>query len=436
MKKNLIILFALSVLLSCEQYPEPGNQTLEMFNYQLTGNNQYGKAGEYLDLEIGSTVYYESQINKKAEKFHTEFTVETGGGVLDNTTVEADSNSKMTTRWKLGDEKNQQTVKGKIFDADGRYYSEFTINANAFFPDKWNTITTGFLVGIQDMVTDTVNYRSLMISGMDLYKKEGTEGMFYEWEQIQSYSYQYNLKEIEINSKGEVFGVGWDGNLYKTIDWGLNWITLGKAIPGNTNAYQLCISKDDNIWVSEWKYGVYCSKDNGLSWTKDTIGLDDQEEVINVFYFLGNSHLTLSHNRNVIIRTDDDGITWYPIKTPEYTLSMFVTDENAIIAQGQEGGFTLYKSIDSGETYKKVFSPYVAYGTTSWHCYQKFRDFYYVLAPGGGVWKTKDFEDFEELVTFSLQRNLFIDHQGTIYASGFNYSNAAPDPTLVLPGHE
>jgi hypothetical protein len=57
-----------------------------------------------------------------------------------------------------------------------------------------------------------------------------------------------------------------------------------------------------------------------------------------------------------------------------------------------------------------------------------------VLAPGGGVWKTKDFEKFEELVTFSLQRNLFIDHQGTIYAAGFNYSNATPDPTLVLPG--
>ena len=83
--------------------------------------------------------------------------------------------------------------------------------------------------------------------------------------------------------------------------------------------------------------------------------------------------------------------------------------------------------------YKKVFSPSVAYGTTSWHCYDKFKDYYYVLAPGGGVWKTKDFENFEELMKFTVQRNLFIDHTGTVYACGFNYSNAEPEPTLVLP---
>jgi hypothetical protein len=113
---------------------------------------------------------------------------------------------------------------------------------------------------------------------------------------------------------------------------------------------------------------------------------------------------------------------------------MFVTDENAIIAQNQ-GGFHLNKSVDGGNTYKDVFSPHVAYGTSSKHCYLKFKNDYYVLAPGGGVWKTNDFEQFEKLITFETQRNLFIDHRGTIYAGGFNYANAEDDPTLILPGN-
>lgn len=53
-----------------------------------------------------------------------------------------------------------------------------------------------------------------------------------------------------------------------------------------------------------------------------------------------------------------------------------------------------------------------------------------MLAPGGGVWKTKDFEQFEKLFSFDLQHNLFIDHRGTIYASRYNYSNAPAESTM------
>jgi photosystem II stability/assembly factor-like uncharacterized protein len=432
MKNIIYCLILVNLFFACEQYPMPGSETLEVFNYMILGDNQSAESGNYLQNEVGVQIMLESLVPPPTQKFHIELQVTEGGGTLDKTTIEADNAGKMLTRWKLGDEQNQQTVKGKIFDASGKYYSEFTINANAFFPDKWNTFTTGYLIGIGDMVTDTVNNRSMMISGMDLYKKEGLKVKFYEWEQIQGYSYHYNFKELEINSKGEVFGGGWDGNLYKSTDWGQNWILISKPIPGNIYHFELSVTKEDFIWANKWDYGVYCSKDNGLTWTKDSTGLENQEQLGRVFSFIGNSHLALSHNKLVILQTFDNGKTWGPIPTPEYSLTIFVTDENEIIAQNQ-GGFNLHKSSDSGKTYKKVFSPNVAYGTTSWHCYDKFKDYYYVLAPGGGVWKTRDFEKFEELVTFSLQRNLFIDHQGTIYASGFNYSNAKDDPTLVLP---
>ena len=428
MKKLLYILILSVLLFSCEEYPMPGSETLESFSYNILGNNQSAESGEYIETEIGVKIMLESLIPKSTQKFYIELEVLKGGGILDKTTIEADSNGKMLTRWKLGNENNQQTVKGKIYDSSGQFYSEFTINANAFFPNKWNTITTGFLVGIQDMVRDTVNQRSMLLSGREIYI---SKNKFYDWQKIY-FSNNIILKELDINSKGEVFGGGWDGNLYKTTDWGQNWMLISKPIPGNNYHFELSVSKDDFIWVSRWDNYMHCSTDGGLSWRKDTTSIPNNVPLGPVYLFNDTSHLALALN---IKQTFDDGITWKDLNNPKYPSTLFVTGKNEIILQGQEGGFTLYKSADLGKTYKKVFSPYVAYGTTSWHCYDKFKNYYYMLAPGGGVWKTKDFEKFEELITFSLQRNLFIDHTGTIYAGGFNYSNATPDPTLVLPGN-
>jgi photosystem II stability/assembly factor-like uncharacterized protein len=426
MKKIYILILAV-LLFSCEEYPMPGSETLEVFSFMILGNNQSAESGEYLETEIGVQIMTESLIPPSDQNFHIELEVIQGGGSLDNTLIEADSNGKMVTRWKLGDENNQQTVKGKIYDESGQFYSEFTINSNAFFPDKWNTITKSFLVGIQDMVRDTVHQQSMLISGCNIYV---SKDKFYDWKQI-FIPNSICLKELEINSKGEVFGGGWDGNLYKTTDWGQNWTLISRPIADNIYYFELSVSKDDYIWVSRWDNDIHCSINGGVTWQKDTSSIATDHPVGPVYRFNENSHLALGLN---IKQTFDAGITWNALNTLQYPSTLYITDENEIILQGQEGGFTLYKSTDTGKTYKKVFSPYVAYGTTSWHCYDKFKNYYYVLAPGGGVWKTKDFEKFEELVTFSLQRNLFIDHRGTIYASGFNYSNATPDPTLVLPG--
>lgn len=427
MKRLLYMLILPVLMLACEKYPMPGSETLESFNYMIIGNNQSAESGQYLETEIGVQIMLESLIPPSNQKFKVQIEIVKGGGTLDKNFIEADYNGKMLTRWKLGNEENQQTIKGTIYDADGRYFSDFTINANAFFPDKWNTITTGFLVGIQDMVRDTVNQRSMLISGCNIYV---SKDKFYDWDQIY-FPFSICLKELEINSKCEVFGGGWDGNLYKTTDWGQNWTLISRPIADNIYYFELSVSSDDYIWVSRWDNHMHCSINGGVTWQKDTSSLVTDHPVGPVYRYKDNSHLALGLN---IRQTFDAGITWKALNTLQYPSTLFVTNENEIILQGQEGGFTLHKSTDSGKTYKKVFWPNVAYGTTSWHCYDKFKNYYYLLAPGGGVWKTKDFEKFEELITFSLQRNLFIDHTGTIYASGFNYANATPDPTLVLPG--
>ena len=137
------------LMLACEKYPMPGSETLESFSYMIFGNDQSAESGEYLETEIGVQIILESLVPPSNQKFYIELEVLKGGGILDKTTIEAGNDGKMLTRWKLGNENNQQTVKGKIYDSSGEYYSEFTINANAFFTDKWNTITDGFLIGME-----------------------------------------------------------------------------------------------------------------------------------------------------------------------------------------------------------------------------------------------------------------------------------------------
>jgi photosystem II stability/assembly factor-like uncharacterized protein len=429
MKKIKYLLIVFVTFYSCEQYPEPGSQTIETFNYKIIGDLQSAEAGDYLPKEVGAQIYMESLFPKTNKKFHLEIEVISGNGSVDNLKVESDNQGKMLTRWKLGNETNEQQIKAKIFDSTGRFYSEFEIEANAFFMDKWNTITSGFLIGIGDMVKDTITNRSMMISGSNLYVKEGADDKFYEWEQIQNYNFRF--KNIEINSKGEVFGGGWNGNLYKSVDWGKTWSFVSKPIPENPYNFELSISKDDFIWVSRWDKNMYCSTDNGHTWQKDTSIIAPNKPLGPVYQFNNSSHLALAQN---IMQTFDGGVSWKVLNTPKYQSTLYITDKNDIILQNQEGG--LYKSTDSGLTFNKVLTPHVAFGTTSWHCFDRYKNNYYVLAPGGGVWKTKDFEEFENLITFSVQRNLFIDHNGTIYASGYNYSNAVDDPTLVLPNNE
>lgn len=426
MKKYFAILVSSLFIFSCEQFPGPGSITVESFGYQLIGNDQGAPAGEYLEMDIGAFANFNSDVNSLIPKFRTEFTVISGGGSVDNTTVEADLQNKMVTRWKLGTEQNQQTVKGKIFDATGKLYAEFTINATAYINNQLNIVKSGFLTLISDMVYDRVNHRSLMISGGRIYSRKGN---FFEWEPVFA-DYGINFRSLEINSKNEVFGGSWDGKLYKTTDWGKSWSYIANPINGYNYNFELSISDDDFIWANQWEKGLYCSQDNGLTWHHDTLGFVTKERTTRVYSYTANSHLTLSEPTATVFQSTDNGFTWKALKTPVFANEMFVTDKNELIVCNQENGLSLQKSTDNGLTYRKVLSADIAYRMAPMSfIFGKYGGNYFFLAPGGGIYKTPDFEKFEELVSFDLPRYLYIDHTGTLYAGGY-----PGEPVYILPG--
>lgn len=429
MKKILFTLFLVSVFLSCEKYPDPANETLEYFYFRIIGGNQSGVAGEYLDQEVGVFIDQGAVTLPAGKQFQLEIEVTQGGGSVDQNLIDIHTNGEMITKWKLGTESNIQILTCRILASDKEIYPEFTISATAYFTNSLNTLSSGYLVGIQDMVSDTLNQRSMMYNQGQMWV---TTDEFYTW-QAKGFPFSTSVRMMDMSSDGIVFAAGWDGALYKTEDWGESWDYICNPIPESSTYYNFNITRDDYLWASKPSFGLYCSKDNGLTWTKDTIYIVDNT-TLGPIYKYSNSYLSMASNPMSVIQSFDDGITWKTINTPDYSLSMYVPNDSTIIVQNQ-GGFKLNKSKDDGQNYSQVLLVYPTMGGGDlWHIYNKYGNYYYVLVPGGGLWKTPNFEEFEPIFQFeTFQQKLFIDHKGNIYIAGSVFINAEDELTFVLP---
>lgn len=425
MKRILFLIFPILFFSACEQYPTPGTHILEKFNFQIVGADQSAEAGNYLPDSVGIIIDFESLVPAGERQFTMETEVAEGGGTIDQTLVYSDKNGKMKTRWKVGDQSNEQILKVKIYDTEGLFYTETEIQATSFIPGQWNTITKGYLTKIHDMVVDTINNRTLMLAGCNLFERKEK---FHNWKKHPDESNPC-LSHIEMNSQGILYAGKSNGTLYKSEDWGFHWENLGKPIPDNNFTFRLNVTPDDYIWVSRWEHGIHCSKDGGKTWHKNLSGLAIEEEMNDVYMLSDGSHLSLSLNQLEILRSVDDGINWSPINTPIYSLCFYVSEKDEIIAFNQENGFSIYKSTDFGQSFKRVYSAETSYHTTPMtNIFKKHNDTYYFVAPGSGVFKTKDFENFEKILSEYSVRHLHIDHTGTLYANGF-----MQEPAYILP---
>jgi len=417
MKKLIDILLLTVILFSCEKYPESGSEILECINFSVNGNNQFAEAGQYVPDSVGIQLDTASLIYNGSTNFIASIEVSEGGGSVDQTVINVKDDGKIQTRWKLGGESNAQKLKIILSDSEGNYLISNEINATSFLLGKWNEVESGYLTGIGDMVSDTVNHWSLLISGGKLYRN-GEK--FYQWEVVDESSIS-NIINIEMNSDNVLFAGTWDGDLYKSTDMGKNWLQCTKPIAGYSGYFELTITPNDYIWASCWDHGISCSKDGGLTWHKNQAG-QTNEEIMGRVYQLGDgSHIALAQGQMNIFRTTDDGITWKPLNTPQYSLSCYVTENNEIIALNQDNGYSLFKSVDYGQTYKliKAISRESGFCPIK-HTFAKFGDSYYVLPAGGGLWKTSNFEntDFQKIGNFSEAELLYIDHKGAIYTNG------------------
>ncbi|MFA9388818.1 MAG: WD40/YVTN/BNR-like repeat-containing protein [Prolixibacteraceae bacterium] len=424
MKHHFYILLLAFALFACEKYPESGTEIIENINFTIRGSDQFTEAGHYLSDSVGLQIDMQSIIFNGNNNFVVTIDEINGGGSVDQSVFEVNADGKVMTNWKLGSESNTQSLNLVLSDANGNYLTSAQINATSYLFGEWNRIESGFLTGISDMVSDTIDHRSLMISGGKIFRSGEN---FYSWEASVNSS-NPGILALELNSNHVLFGITGNDKLFKSNDWGQSWEYVNDLM---NNIYEFTITSDNYLWISSWQHGVLCSKDNGLNWQQSESGLPNEERLGRIYRLNNSSHIALAVNNLKILQTFDDGITWTPLNTPQYSLACFVTNKNEIIALNQDNGYSVYKSQNYGQTYELVQAIPTEYG--SWpitHTFANFGNTYYVLPPGGGLWKTSNFEssDFHKIGDFTEQRFIFIDHRGTLYANG--HSSVA---TYILP---
>jgi photosystem II stability/assembly factor-like uncharacterized protein len=230
---------------------------------------------------------------------------------------------------------------------------------------------------------------------------------------------------LHMDKSGTYYVSNWYGSIYKSTNGGYSWNLCSQPIPGHQFYYFMTVAPDGYLWTSSFEYrrSLRCSRDEGNTWTADTIGLEENEVIGNIFKLSNGTIFFHSASMHNLYKSDDDGKTWQKMNHPQYSLSLFVTNKDEIIIINQQNGISFHKSTDMGQTYRKTYSVWPQFVTTAMnHIIVKKDNYYYILIAGYGIVRTFDFEDFEQVYRNENIVYLFRTHDGSLIAKGLDNS--------------
>lgn len=425
--KYIILLISYGwIFVSCNTKEEPyvtppESVEKKVYILHLIGSNQYNGQNMYLNDSIAVRVI-DSLTQSDVQGFQVKFSVQSGGGSLDNENAITNTSGFASTRWKLGDKTHEQKVNAKIFDENDSIVGSAELIGYAFRPNIWDTVVLGPHRYIDDMVTDTIKGVTLITTTSMLWK-QGER--YFDWNRVKSPD--VGAFRIETNKDGVFFIYGYNGGLQKSLDQGETWINCNDPFELDGNDDQkpsMNITSDNSIWLS--KMGIlYHSTDNGSTWSVDTTGLKDISYLGEIFNTKDSTFILRMINSDCY-KSENGGKSWSPLVTPYNPKQIFVTENNEIIIMNNEGNnVALHKSVDGGKTYVKTFSV-LTKSTVGFpkNIFNEYKGTYYVLIPEFGIASTTNFENFEYYYTNTEANRLFIDHQGTFIVENTEWTRA------------
>lgn len=413
--KILVFLLLPALIYSCE--PDPEIVALEQYNFWLVNlSGSKMQAGETVEVTFSA----QNRLNNYDNSVMVKFDVISGGGSMSEQTVTTDSTGYATVNWQMGNESSIQLLKASAYKTSGEYLSWTETSAYAFRDKEWNAIDIDPDGSISDMVTDTVNRVTFMISGGKLYKQRER---YYMWENVTDDNIE-SPRTIHTDNSGIIYISTWNGEIVKSSDHGNTWEKCTKPYPEDPYYIYMSVSNDNYIWAGKWYNPTRFSKDGGATW----IDADELSTYMNGNTFRLSDGTLVNHGTNDTTRyrfniSYDDGLTWISRETPGYSTDIYVTENDEIIICNQDNGFSFYLTTDLGQSFTRVHSVFPKWRTTTENnIFTRWKDFYYIIVPGYGILKSPDLINYETYWRNSDLLDLFIDHNGVLVAKDWNYN--------------
>ena len=388
-------------------------------NYSITifGGDQRAFSGDILPDSIG--IHIINSVNYSDVKDYTvKFTVEKGGGDVNESLVKTDMYGNAYTFWTLGTLTNNQTVNAEIFKPNGKLINTMKINAQAFNISIWDTVTNGFEININDIANDTINHQTFILANNTVYKQDNP---FYQWTN-QNYSGSY-LKSIKMNKAGIIYASSWYGDLYKSDNSNIYFVPCTKPDPNNFNYFEFSVTGTDHIWATTTYTDLQCSRDGGNSWTSSSSGIFSGQKLGKIIQHKDGT-LFLLTLQNGLYKSVNDGQNWTPLSSIDYIVDFCITNDGDLIVYRNYNAFQLLKSTNKGLSFTECYKL-----ENNWQYFSNFETFrqykskYYVTITGKGILETSDFETYTTFWDHPAVTRLFVTNDGTFIAKDDNYSN-------------
>jgi hypothetical protein len=411
----LTFLFSIILLVSCDKSTDPVpnyEEPEKYYRFFSSGENQYNGINKYLQDSIAVYVI-DSLTNEYLTGMQVNFKVISGGGDITNSTMLTNDAGCAYTFWLLGDKSHEQKLQAEIVNEEKQIINTIDFSAYAFRPKQWDEVVIGPHCYFNDLIADTLNKITLGTTTSKLWK-QGKE--YYEWNQLMTP--EILPHGIELDSKGTIYINGYYGGLEKSNDQGETWIPCNDPYgepEKNDERFIMRVTSDNDIWLSKYGKRFYHSKDEGVTWSLDTIGLESDSFMDEIFR-LKSGTLVLRMGNGKCFKSINDGASWSPMNTTPNPVKLYVTKNDEIISVYNESPHVaLYKSKDEGQTFQKTFSRFTRSDIIfPRHIFHEYNGDYYVMLQDYGVLKTKDFESFEDFYYKSTAHYFFIDHRKTL----------------------
>lgn len=159
-----------------------------------------------------------------------------------------------------------------------------------------------------------------------------------------------------------------DGGIWKTVNNGLTWNTLGDGLPylpvsvilvNPQHPDTMYISLGDKGGWWTWNLGVYKSTNGGLSWAPTGLDwkLEEYKVIYNMIMSPSDPQTIFVASNQGILRTKDGGDTWQTLRTGEYTDVEFKPGNDSVVYAAHNDYWNVSqvdKSTDGGDTWTQV----------------------------------------------------------------------------------